>query len=87
MSTGALVAEPETQKQHDVEIRHRLNRYLAQRVPSIIIANSFTMCLTCEVLKVMFSWRTRYPLSYVPIKPVPRDMRRTRTNARIPSSD
>ena len=43
--------------------RHRLNEYLAQRVPSRFLASSFTMCLNCGVLKGMFPWRTRYPLS------------------------
>ena len=51
--------------------RHRPNGYLAQRVPSLFLANSFRMCLNCEVLKGIFPWRTRYPLSWVPIKPVP----------------
>ena len=51
--------------------RHRLDEYLAQRVPSLSLAGSFRMCLNCEVLKGMFHWRTRYPLSQVPIKPVP----------------
>ena len=31
--------------------RHRLNGYLAQRVPSLSPANSFGTCSTCEVLK------------------------------------
>ena len=44
-------------------IRHRLNGYLAQRVPSLFPAISFRMCLNCEVGKGMFPWRTRYPLS------------------------
>ena len=43
--------------------RHRLNAYLAQRVPSLVLASSFRMCLTCEVLQGMLPWRTRYPLS------------------------
>ena len=51
--------------------RHRLNGYLAQRVPSLFLASCFTMCFNCEVFKGMFPWRTRYPLSQVPIKPVP----------------
>ena len=34
--------------------RHRLNGYLAQRVPSLFLASSFRMCLHCEVLKVYF---------------------------------
>ena len=51
--------------------RHRLNGYLAQRVPSLSLASGFRMRLICEVLKGMFPWRTRYPLSQVPIKPVP----------------
>ena len=55
-----------------VELWHRLNGYLAQRVPSPFLASSFTTCLICEALKGMFPWRIRYPLSEVPIKPVPR---------------
>ena len=51
--------------------RHRLNGYVAQRVPSLFLASSFRMCLNCEALDGMFPWRTRYPLSQVPIKPVP----------------
>ena len=43
--------------------RHWLNGYLAQRVPSLFLAHSFRMCLHCEVLKGMFAWRARYPLS------------------------
>ena len=43
--------------------RHRLHRYLVQRVPSLFLASSFGMCLHCEVLKGMFPWKTRYPLS------------------------
>ena len=34
--------------------RHRLNGYLAQRVPSLFLASSFRMCLNCEVLKGVF---------------------------------
>ena len=45
------------------KVRHRLNGYLAQRVPSLFLASSFRMCLNCAVLKGMFPWRTRYPLS------------------------
>ena len=44
--------------------RHRLNGYLAQRVPRLFLASSSKMCLNCEV-------QGRYPLSQVPIKPVP----------------
>ena len=51
--------------------RHRLNGYLAQRVPSTFLASSFTTCVTCEVLKGTFPWRTMYPFSQVPIKPLP----------------
>ena len=40
-----------------------LNRYLTQRVPSLSLASSFTMCLDSEGLKGMFPWRTRYPSS------------------------
>ena len=45
------------------KIRHWLSGYFAQGVPSLFLASSFRMCLTCEVLKGMFPWRTRYPLS------------------------
>ena len=38
--------------------RHRLNGYLAQRIPSLVLASGFRMCLNCEVLKGMFPWRT-----------------------------
>ena len=41
-----------------VKCRHRLNGYLAQRVPSLFLANSFRTCLDCEVFKGMFPWRT-----------------------------
>ena len=51
--------------------RHLLNRYLAQQVPSCLLAGRFSMCLDREVLKGMLPWRTRYPLSEVPIKPAP----------------
>jgi len=44
-------------------VRHRLNGYLAHWVPSLFLADSFRMCLECEVLKGMFPWRTGYPLS------------------------
>ena len=62
--------------------RHRLNEYFAQRVPSCFLASSFRMCVNCGVLKGMFPWRTRYPLSWVPIKPVPKErpVPRTRTS-------
>ena len=43
--------------------RHRPNGHLAQQVPGLFLASRFTMCLNCEVLKGMFPWRTRYPLS------------------------
>ena len=43
--------------------RHWLKGYLAQRVPSPFLASSFGIGLSCEVLKGMFLWRTRYPLS------------------------
>ena len=43
--------------------RRRLNGYLAQRVPSLFLASSFRKCLNLAVLKRMFPWRTRYPLS------------------------
>ena len=31
--------------------------------PDLLLASSFRMCLDCEVLRGMFPWRTRYPLS------------------------
>ena len=43
--------------------RHRLNGYLAHRVPSLFLASSFRNCLDCAVLKGMFPRRTRYPSS------------------------
>ena len=52
----AVAAEPR------IRIRHRLNGYLARRVPSLILAISLTMCLNCEVLKGMCPWKTKYPL-------------------------
>ena len=30
---------------------------------SCCLSNSFRMCLNCEVIRGMFPWRTRYPLS------------------------
>ena len=57
---GILVPDPSDPTQH------RLNGYLAQRVPSLSLASSFRMRLKCEVLEVLegaFPWRTRYPLS------------------------
>ena len=55
--------------------RHRLTGYLAQRVPSLVLASSFTMCLNVEVLKGIFPWRARYPLSLqVPMRPAPKDL-------------
>ena len=53
------------------DCRHRLDGYLAQWVPSLSLASGSRNCLNCEVLKGMFPWRTRHPLSQVPIKPVP----------------
>ena len=44
-------------------VRHRLNRYLAQWVPSFVIASSFRICLDSEGLKGMFAWRTLYQFS------------------------
>ena len=44
-------------------IRRRLNGYLAQRVPRLFLASSFRNCLDYAVLKCIFAWRTRYPLS------------------------
>ena len=42
---------------------HRLNGYLAKLSPSLSLAGSFRMWLDVEVLKGIFPWRTRYPLS------------------------
>ena len=53
------------------KVRHQLNWYLAQRVPSFFLASSFRTCLNYAVLKGMPPWRTRYPLSSVPVMPVP----------------
>ena len=36
--------------------RHRLNGYLAQRVPSICPTSSSRTCLNCAVLTGMFPW-------------------------------
>ena len=44
-------------------IRHQLNGFLAQWVPSLFLASSFRKCLNCAVLKCMFPWMSRYPLS------------------------
>ena len=62
---GPLPARPRAPAQAGSEIisRHRLNGYLAQRVPSLSLASNFTMCSNCEVLEGMFPCRTRYPLS------------------------
>ena len=57
-----------------VNHRHRLNGHFAQWVPSLFLAISFMMFLKCEVLKGMFPRRTRYPLSWVPIKTVPKSV-------------
>ena len=46
-----------------ITIRHCRNGYLAQRVTSLVVASSCSMCLNCEVVKGLFPWRTRYPLS------------------------
>ena len=43
--------------------RHRLNGYLAQRVLSHFLASSFRNLFNCAVLKCMFPWRARYPVS------------------------
>ena len=43
--------------------RHRLNRYLAQRVHSLSLAGAFGSCLNCAVLKGIFSWRPRCRLT------------------------
>ena len=51
--------------------RHGLNGFLAQRVPTLFLTSSFRTYLNCAVLKGMFPWSARHPLSYVPIKPVP----------------
>ena len=58
-------------RSREVFRRRRLNGYLALRALSRFLASSFRMCLNCEVLKGMLPWRTKYPLSQVPIKPVP----------------
>ena len=63
--------------------RHQLNGYL-ERVPSLSLASSFTTSLDCEVLKDMFPWRTRYPLSSLPVKPVPKVPPPPVTHARDP---
>ena len=57
--SGALVSNYKGTRD---QARHRLNGYLAQRVPSIFLASSFRMCLNHGVLKGMFPWRTRWPL-------------------------
>ena len=49
--------------------RHRLNGYLDQWAPNLFPASSSS--LDCAVLESMLSWRARYPLSQVPMKPVP----------------
>ena len=51
--------------------RQRLNGYLAQRVPGLFLANMFRIGYNVEALTGTFLSRTRYPLSSVPIKPVP----------------
>ena len=40
-----------------------VNGYLAQRVPSLVLAGSSRHCLNCAVLTGIFPWRTRHPLS------------------------
>ena len=45
------------------ECLHRLNGYLAQRVPSIFLASSSRIYLNDAVLKCSLPWRARYPLS------------------------
>ena len=52
--------------------RHRPNEHLAQQVPSISLAGSCRSCLDREVLKGMFPWRTKHPLSYVHPIPITR---------------
>ena len=47
-------------------MRHRPNGYLAQRVPSLFLAGGVRSCLNRAVLKGMFAWKARYPLSQVP---------------------
>ena len=42
--------------------RHRLNRYLAQRVPGLSLAGSFRNCLIRAVLKCRFPRRTKVPV-------------------------
>ena len=43
--------------------RHRPNGCLAQRVPSLFLASSFGKCSNRAVVKGMFPWRSRHPLS------------------------
>ena len=51
--------------------RHRLNGYSAQRVAGLFLASSSRIVLDASAPKCMFPWRARYPLSQVPITPVP----------------
>ena len=51
--------------------RQRLNGYLDQRVPSLLLASSSRKCSARAVLECMLPWRARCPLSWVPIKSVP----------------
>ena len=47
--------------------RQRPSGYFAQRAPSFRSRRQFWELFTnCAVLKCMFAWRTRYPLSWVP---------------------
>ena len=46
-----------------VQYRHPLNRHLVRRYLVFLLQ---AVCLYCEVLKGMFPWRTRYPVSQDP---------------------
>ena len=52
-------------------VRHRLIGYLEQPVPSHSPASSSRIVFNRSAPKCMFPWRAGYPLSQVPIKPVP----------------
>ena len=43
----------------------------SRRTSSHVLVGSFRNCLNCSVLKCMSAWRTRHPLSSVPIEPAP----------------
>ena len=85
--------ERERERENMIFVRRRLNGYLAQRVPSLYLASSSRTCLSCEALEGMLPWRTGYPLSQVPIEPVPtgcwaarRCLRPTATSSPSPRS-